>query len=145
MPCWDHMKSCFVNKLTTSTKMNYLDGLVCCGGWSRWVLGHMPHNRMCTQDTARDGHSGLKRLICLSCLEYFQCNLMTLWALSWLSRIKGLAIGYWQQVVAKYRGYGQIQMVECFFWKVLSHFIYGGKMSLKVKVHNPCKVSNLSV
>jgi hypothetical protein len=28
----DHMKSCFVNKLTTSTKMNYLGGLVCCGG-----------------------------------------------------------------------------------------------------------------
>jgi hypothetical protein len=108
--------------------------------WSRWVLGHMPHNRMCTQDTARDGHSGLKGLIWLPWLKYFQCSLITIWDLSWLSRIKGSAIGYWQQVVAKYRGYSQIQMVECFFWKVLSHFIYGGKMSLKVKVHNPCKV-----
>jgi hypothetical protein len=28
----DHMKSCFENKLTTSTKMKYLGGLVCCGG-----------------------------------------------------------------------------------------------------------------
>jgi hypothetical protein len=108
--------------------------------WSRWVLGHMPRNRMCTDDTARDGHLGLERLIWLPWLKYFQCSLMTIWAMSWLSRFKGSAIGYWQQVVAKYRGYGQIQMVECFFWKVLSHFIYGGKMSLKVKVHNPCKV-----
>jgi hypothetical protein len=41
MLCYDHMKSCFVNKLTTSTKMNYLGGLVCDGKWSRWVLGHM--------------------------------------------------------------------------------------------------------
>jgi hypothetical protein len=31
MLCYDHMKSCFVNKLTTSTKMNYLGGMVCCG------------------------------------------------------------------------------------------------------------------
>jgi hypothetical protein len=29
-----------------------------------------------------DGHSGLKRLPCLLCLVYFQCSLMTLWALS---------------------------------------------------------------
>jgi hypothetical protein len=36
------MKGCFVNKLTTSTKMNYLGGMVCCGGRRRWVLGHMP-------------------------------------------------------------------------------------------------------
>jgi hypothetical protein len=36
-PC----QSCFVNKLTTSTKINYLGGLVCDGKWSRWVLGHM--------------------------------------------------------------------------------------------------------
>jgi hypothetical protein len=41
MLCFDHMKSCFVNKLTTSTKMNYLGGVVCDGKCSRWVLGHM--------------------------------------------------------------------------------------------------------
>jgi hypothetical protein len=27
---------------------------------------------MCTQDTARDGHSGLKRLIWLPCLDVLQ-------------------------------------------------------------------------
>jgi hypothetical protein len=52
--------------------------------------------------------------------------------MSWLSRIKGSAIGYWQQVVAEHRGYGQIQMVECFFWKVLYYFIPRGKIILKV-------------
>jgi hypothetical protein len=25
--------------------------------------------RMCTQDTTRDGHSGLKRLLCLPCFR----------------------------------------------------------------------------
>jgi hypothetical protein len=29
-----------------------------------------------------DGHLGLKRLPCILCLVYFQCSLMTLWALS---------------------------------------------------------------
>jgi hypothetical protein len=32
MPCFDHLLKLFVNKLTTSTKMNYLGGWVCDGG-----------------------------------------------------------------------------------------------------------------
>jgi hypothetical protein len=38
------------------------------------------------------------------------------------------------------RGYGQTSLVESFFRKVLSYFILQGKISLKVKVHNPCRV-----
>jgi hypothetical protein len=144
MPCCDHMKSCFVNKLTTSTKMNYLGGLVCCGGWSRWVLGHMPRNRMCTQDTARDGHSGLKRLICLPWVDVLPV-LMTLWALSWLSRIKGSTIGYWLRVVAKYRGHGQIQMVECFFERSCLILFMGVKWVLRWKCTTLARCQNLSV
>ena len=33
------------------------------------------------------GHPGTKRLICLPCLDSFQCNLMVLWALPGLSKL----------------------------------------------------------
>jgi hypothetical protein len=43
---------------------------------------HLAEDVVDPGSTHVDGHSELKRLPCLLCLVYFQCSLMTLWALS---------------------------------------------------------------
>jgi hypothetical protein len=44
-------------------------------------------------------HPGQKRLQCLPCLVSFQCSLMILWALSWLSKLWGFNSFAWHWMV----------------------------------------------
>jgi hypothetical protein len=68
------------------------------------------HLWMATQEQ-RDYHVFLA-------LVSFQCNVMTLWALSWLSMMWGFNLFAWHRW---YLGTGLSSMVEFSFWKVLSH------------------------
>jgi hypothetical protein len=89
-------------------------------------------------------HPGTKRPTCLPCLVSFQCSLMTIWALSWLSMLWGFIHGYWQKVVFWARSDPDGWMS---FWKVLSHSSLWVEWVLRWKCTTPagCQTNRLAM
>jgi hypothetical protein len=139
----------FENKLRTSTKMKHLDGLVCW--WRNWNLGIF-QGLMPTRGWGEPWE--FTRGLPLRIKEITMSSMVRVLPVQPYDTMGSVLIEYDARVQPRVLTWGGSWLIGGtvrLLWLHASsessclNLFFGGKMSLKVKVRNPRRVSNLSV